>query len=802
MDTFLRDLRYGFRSLVENRRFTITVVITLAIGIGGTGAIFSVTHAVLLNPLPFKNAEQLVMIWKNDPLFGLEHAEASLPEYLDWREQSHNFEDMAAFQPRNLNMTGQAEPARIKGCAVTASFFSTLRVSPVIGRLFVPEENQPGRGEVILLSYSLWQRNFGASHDVLGRMIRLDDQAYEVIGVTPSSLKLPKREIDVWMPVALTEENMNRGLQSFKVVGRLLPTVPLAQAQAEMDAIGQNLREQYPETSSEVKISLVLLHEEFVGRVRPILLTLFAAVGILLLIACANATNLLLFRTVSRGREFAIRAALGATRWSIIRQLLAESLLLGLLSAGLGLLLASWVIHLVRVITVVYVPRMDEVGIDAWDIAFTLAASLSAGVFCAVLSAAHACGPDVNNLLKTQGNATTARHSTPTRNFVLVSEIALSLVLLISATPLVKSFRGLSQSGTGIHTEGVLTAQIALSPLRYPENAQQEAFSRRVSEQAATLPDVLSVSVASSLPIIGVEEYRFITEERSSDGSEMLVASRQAVSPDYFRTMGIPLLTGRPFSYSDTDREPKVALVNQTMALRYWSGESPIGKRIRFGSAESDAEWMSIVGVAEDVKQSSLDTPPAPEIYVPYFQQPSPYLFLIVRANSDPTRLASFVQSAVWAVDKDQPLTNLKTMEDILAESIAERRLIMMIISAFAVLAFIMAGIGIYGLISYSTTQRTREIAIRMALGAQPRTVLTLILRQGLLLILAGAGLGALAALLLTRFLSALLYEVSARDPLIFLIIPLLLIVVGLLATYLPARRATRIDPVAAVRYE
>ncbi|MFY9558570.1 MAG: ABC transporter permease [Blastocatellia bacterium] len=802
MNTLLRDIRLSFRSLVKNGRFTIIVVVTLAIGIGASGAIFSLIRAVLLNPLPFRNSEQLVMIWRSNPLFGLTHADVSLSEYLDWREQSHNFEDMGAFQPLSLNMTGYGDPARLRGCAVTASFFSTLEIIPVIGRLFMPGDNQGGGGKVILLSYSLWQRDFAAARDVLGKTIRLDDEAYEVIGVTPPHLKLPKREIDVWLPVAFSEANMNRGLQSFKVVGRVLPSVTLTQAQVEMDSISRILSEQYPETSSGVKISLVLLREEFVGKIRSVLLTLFAAVGILLLIACANAINLLLFRTVSREREFAIRSALGATSWNIFQQLLVEGLLIGLLSGGAGLLLASLVIQLVRVTTIAPVPRIDEVGIDGWDIVFTLAASLSAGALCAVLSAVHACRPNTNHLLKAQGTAATSRQSTHVRNFVLVSEIALSLVLLISATLLVRSFWILWHSGSGLRAEGLLTAQLSLSPLMYSDTAQQALFSRRVLDEVSVQNGVLSVSVASSLPILGVEEYRYAIEDLSRDGSEMIAVSSQTVSPDYFRTMGIPLLVGRPFDYSDIGPQPKVALVNETMARRYWPGQSAIGKRIKLGSIEADAEWISIVGVAGDVKQSGLDAPPAPEIYLPYFQQPSPFLFLIVRAGADPSRLASSVQSAVWSVDKNQPLTNMKSMETILAESTAERRLIMIIISAFAFLSFVLTGIGIYGLISYSITQRTHDIAVRMALGAQPRAVLALVLRQGGLLILIGTGLGSITALILTRFMSAFLFEVSTKDPSTFLIAALLLIAVGLLATYLPARRATRIDPVTAVRYE
>lgn len=804
LGSFFQDIRYSVRTLIKEPVFTLVVAATLAIGIGSNITIFSVVYTVLLNPLSLKNSARLVMIWKNNPMFKLDRASASLPEFLDWRERSHVFEDLGAYLGTSFNLTGDGAPERVRGELVTASFFSTLEVTSAIGRLFTPEENEPGRNNVVVLSDGLWRRRYGGSAEIVGSTIILDDKAYTVLGVMPPSFKFPKKDSELWVPVPFDEANLNRGLQSFRVIARLPPKVTLLQAGIEMSAVAQSLEQEYPLTNSGVVASVFLLREELIRKIKPALQILSAAVGILLLVSCANVVNLLLFRTGVREKELAIRAALGASRARIIRQLLTDSLLLGGLGGGLGFLLSRWTLVLIPTLLPADLPRVDEVSAGGWILIFTLAVSLLTGAGCGLLSAKQTSRHDVSELFKAQYHASAVRRQNRrTQSILLVSQVALSVILIIAAALLIQSFRRLWNTNPGFQADNLLTAQISLPLLRYPEPNQQALFCRRLIEEVSPLPGVESVSVASSLPILGVEEYGFSIEGRSvAPGSEMSVASRQSVSQDYFRAMGIPLVLGRAFSDSDAGAKSNVVMINETMARCYWSGEVPLGKGIKLSSADSNAPWMSIIGVVGDVRQSGLDTPPAPEIYLPFFREPSSDVLLLVRVVSNPMNLARPVQRAVLTVDKDQPVTMIKNMEDVLAESVAQPRLVMLLITVFAVLAYILAAVGIYGLVSYSLSQRTQEIGIRIALGARPRDVLRLVLVQGLFLALAGIGVGLFASFFLFHPLSGLLYGVSAHDPATFIAAPLLVIAIALLATYIPARHASKLHPMIAMRHQ
>lgn len=797
MDILFRDLRYGIRSLLKSPAFTVVVTTTLALGIGLNTAIFSVVYAVLINPLPFKDSKRVVMIWKSNPGFGQKHGEASLPEYLDWKQQNHTLEDIAAFREGDLNLTGGGTPERIVGAVVTASFFDVLNTSPIVGRSFSAEDNQPGANNVVLLSFGLWNRRFARDSSITGKRILLDDKGYTIVGVMPPSVKLRGRAADVWIPVAFDEASMNRRLRSFKVIGRLAPTVDLKRAQSDMTLIAERLAQTYRQTNAGAEVTVVPLHEEIVGNIKSPLLILFGAAGIVLLIACANAVNLLLSRTVAREKEISIRAALGASRLRIIRHFIIESLLLALLGGALGLLLSSWAMGLLDVVTRTNVPRSEEISFSVWSIVFTLIVSLLIGISCGLLSAQQVSKFAINELLKAESRTLVVGHRGRIRSLLLLSEVALSCVLLIGAGLLVRSFQRLWNTNTGFNPTNLLTLELSLSELKYPETYQQAAFCRQTLEQIALVPGVQSAAVASSLPILGVEAYTFLIEGRSlAADAEPTTASRQAVSPDYFHTMGIPLIKGRVFSDKDINGQPEVTIINRTMARLYWGDADPIGKRIKIDS------WMSIIGVVEDVRESGLELRPEPEFYVAYFQYPASGGFLVVRSVSNLLDITTAVQSAILNIDKNQPIANVRTMEDILAESVSQRRFILSLIGVFATLAFILASIGVYGVISYSLSQRTREIGIRIALGAQPRDVLKLALGQTMVYVMVGVGFGLVAAVVSTRLMSSLLYEVSPTDPPTFIIVSLLLIGVSLLASYIPARKAMKIPPLAALRYE
>ncbi len=802
METLFQDLRYGSRALLKTPVLVASVTITLALGIGLNATAFSVIHAILINPLRFKDPSLLVMIWKSNPAFGLKHGEASLPEYLDWKQLDSTFDDIAAFREEDLNVSGGRSPERIACAVVTASFFSVLNITPLAGRSFSAEDNEPGRNSVVLLSHGLSVRGFGDDLSAIGKIIAIDEKPYTVVGVMPASFKLRGRATDAWIPVAFDHASMNRRLESFKVIARLGPRVSLGQAQSDMTLTARHLAENN-QTSRDLAVTVVPLHEEIVGRIKSPLLILFWSAGLVLLIACANVVNLLLSRTSVREKEMSIRAALGASRLRITRQFVTEGVLLALYGGGLGLLLSFWTLGSLTALNPEKIPRLEEVGVGGWTIAFTLAVSVLIGVVCGLLSAKQVSKPEMNDLLKAEGRTATSGRGGRVRALLLISEVALSLMLLISAGLLVKSFERLWNTKSGFNPENVLTMEISLSSGSYADASQQTSFFRQALDRIVRVPGVQSSAVASSLPIMGVEAYSFdVGGQEALPGTKKPTASRQAVSPDYFGAMGIPLLAGRVFSEKDIAGEPGVAIINRAMARLYWGDENPIGKRIKTASIDAKAPGLLIVGVVGDVRESGLDSPPEAEFYVPYFQDPTAEGVLVVRGNSNVLSLASGIHEAISAVDKNQPIANVRTMENILAESVDQQRFIMSLLGIFAALAFILSTVGVYGVISYSLSQRTREIGIRIALGAQPRHVLKLAMGQSMTYVILGTVLGLIGALASGHLISALLYEVSPTDLPTFFFASALIVGVSLTASYIPARRATKLPPVVALRHE
>jgi putative ABC transport system permease protein len=804
MQTLCQDLRYGARMLMKNPGFTLIAVLTLALGISANTAIFSVVNGVLLRRLPYADPDRLVMIWE-DP-GGNPRNFVNPRNFADWSEQNQSFEQVAAINVGNVNLTGRGEPERLINASVSASFFSILRVNAAHGRVFLPEEDKPGAAGVAVISHGLWVRGFGADPGLIGQSIELNGERVTVLGVMPANFRFPSAA-EIWRPLVFTPaqlDNNNRGSHFLSVVGRLKPGVTVHQAQAEMETIYNRLRQQYPGALTNWVPRVASLLEDTVGSVRQSLLILLGAVGFVLLIACSNIANLTLARAVARQREVAIRAALGADRVRLFRQLLTESLLLSLLGAGLGLLLSWWLVELIVSLNPGNIPRLDEISLDGRVLAFTLLLSLGSGLIFGLAPALSISKIDLNEALKDASKASVSGHQSNLRRAFVIAEIALSLALLVGAGLMVKSFVRLGRVELGFNPENVLTMRVALPSNRYVEPPRQTAFYQQVVERVRALPGAQAASLISDPPVsgsTGLWQNTFHIEGKPlPPPGERHSASLRWITPDYFKTMEIRLRRGRTLTEADVDGGPRVAVIDEAMARQFFPNEDPIGKRIVIYWRDRIAR--EIVGVVGNVRQASLDKDTGPHMYIPYYQTPLNYATLLVRTNADPLKLASAVKSQVLAVDRDQPVYAVQTMERIIDDSVAERRFQMLLLGIFAGAALALAGVGIYGVISYAVTERTREIGIRLALGAQAGDVLRLIIGQGIKLISIGVAIGLLASFGLTRLMKNLLYDVTATDPTTFLLIPLLLAVVALLACYIPARRATKVDPLLALRHE
>jgi predicted permease len=811
MDTLFSDVRYGLRMLRRSPGFTAVALLVLTIGIGANVAIFSVVNTVLLRPLPYRDPSRLVMIWESLPGIGFLQVGTATGEYLDYRDRNRVFSGIAGYKNDTANLTGAGQPERIPITRASANVFSVLGVQPALGRAYTPPEDRPGAAKVAVLSYGLWKRRYGGDRNILGRTIDLDGQPYTVVGVMPRSFQFPfstlpySQNADLLVPVAFTKDEIADRVREFGTfaIARLKPGVSLQQAQQDVTRVAADFQRQHPDVYNGtiyVKPTASPLAADIVGKVRPMLLVLLGAVGFVLLIACANLANLLLARATARAREMAVRAALGASPARLRRQLLTESLLLSLAGGGLGLLASFWLVRLLVAFGPEQVPRLQDVAVDPAVLAFAAGISVVTGVLFGVAPAWRASRGQMTSALNEAGTrAGTSKERLRARDALVVLETACSLLLLVGAGLLVNSFLRVLRVPPGFEASGVLIAHTQFDSGRYPESRQVASAQQAILAGLRQLPGVRMAALSSNIPLLDQRGIGFRVEGRAANDFHQ--ANNAFVSENYFRAMGIPLLRGRTFQEQDTPSKPLVAVINQALARTYFPGEDPIGKRILWGYRTP----FTIVGVAGDARVSALDASVAPMIYMSAFQVESGasrHAVFVVRTAGNPATLASSARRAIWSVDKDLPVFGVTTMDDVLAASVAQRRFSMSLLGAFALLALLMAALGLYGVLSYAVTQRTREMGLRLALGASARDLMRLVVGQGIRVALAGVGLGLAASFAATRLLSGMLFGVSALDPLTFAVVAAVLLGTALLASYVPARRATRVDPMVALRYE
>ncbi|MDX6304392.1 MAG: hypothetical protein QOI77_1361 [Blastocatellia bacterium] len=802
METLFKDIRYGLRGLLKRPVFTAVAVITLALGIGANSAMFSTVNAVLLRPLSYPDSDRIILLEGVNPPKGITQSNLSIPDFADWQKQNQMFEQLAGFVSGGALLTSGDETERVRATAATEDFFPLFRTGAFKGRTLQADDAQKGRDQVVLLSYALWQRRFGGDQNVLGSKITLSGKSTTVVGVMPAGFDYPAQS-ELWVPLPIDAAAERRDNRFLGVVARLKPGVTIAQAQVQMDTINHRLAQSYVETNTGWSVRVIGLQERLVGAMRKSLLVLLGAVAFVLLIACANVANLLLARATARQKEIALRTALGASRWRVIRQLLTESLLLSVFGGVIGLMLSVWLTKLLISISPANTPRLDEIRPDARVFAFTLGLTLVTGFIFGLAPALQASRIDLNSGLKEGGRTASGGHSKRLRSLMMVSEIALSFMLLVGAGLLIKSFMRLREVSPGFTPDHTLTIRVSLLADKYPQGEPRVQLLRQTLERLNAIPGVQSSGAILSLPLGGdtFNVWRgYIREGRPARPEEAGDAAYLVATPDYFRTLKIPVVGGRTFDDRDTEGNPKVVIVNETMARQLWPGESPIGKHITIWRDETFPR--EIVGVVGETKPS-LDAEPGQQMYVPFAQDSSwSGMSLVIRTTSDPASTAAAARSEIRTVDKGIPVFNVRTLNDVLATSIASQRMSMLLLSAFAATALLLAMLGIYGVTAYYVTQRTQEIGIRMALGAQTGDVLKLVLRNGMALALIGIVVGLAGAFALTRLMSSLLFAVKPTDVMTFAAVSLSLLATALIACYLPARRATKVDPLVALRYE
>jgi putative ABC transport system permease protein len=804
----VQDVRYAFRLLAKSPGFTAIAILTLALGIGANTAIFTVVNAVLLRPLPFQDPSRLVLVAEKSPYPTIS---TSYQNWLDWRDQSHSFESVEAIRPSTIALTGGGQPERLTSQNMTAGIFPLLGVKAILGRTFLPEEDRSGGNPVVLISYGLWQRRFGGSREIIGENIDLDSQPYTVVGVLPSGFQLmfPADICLPFMPWARTLPDDRNWHPGIFAIARLKPGVTREQARSEMVGLTKRLEQQYPLYNTGVSANIVGIQDQMVQNVRPALLLLLGAVAAVLLIACVNVANLLLARAASRSREVAIRTAMGASRGRIIRQLLTESVLLSLSGGLLGILMAVDALGPLVKLASGSVPKVVTIALDYRVLIFTLAVSVLTGVFFGIAPALGTTKLDLRETLNEGSRGSTAgpgQHRM--RGFLVAAEIAAAMLLLIGSGLLLRSFERLQEVPPGFQPDHLLAADLPLSLNAYAKPEQRFEFFDRLVERAQALPGVRSAAAASSLPVSsggGAIHFNIYGRPPKSP-HEFTAAGYFTVTPHYFETISVPLLQGRFLAASDTEKAPAVVVINATMARTYWPNESPLGKRMQLGALpENGVPWMEVVGVVGDVLQN-LGNSPAAEMYLPYRQAdallPVFQLSLVIRTVTEPHAAVSALRSAVAEIDPNQPLVNMRSMEENISTNVAQPRFRAWLIGIFAVLALVLAAVGVYGVMSYTVTLRTGEIGVRVTMGAQPLDVFRIIVGEGLRLALLGVGVGLVTALALARLLRGFLFGISAYDPLTFIGVSVILTVVAVAACYFPARRATLVDPLVALRYE
>ena len=810
MESILQDLRYSIRMLLKHPAYTLIAVITLALGIGANTAIFSVVNNVLLRALPYDNPDQIVTLWENNIKDNIPRDDVSPANFLDLRERQQSFSDLAFANPNSLDYTGAAEPEVIRAANVSKGFFEVFRAAPFLGRTFLNEEYDAGKNQVVILSHAAWQRRFGGDKSIIGRSLTLDDEPMTVVGVMPPDFRLYlfDREEEMWAPQVPSEAmKQQRKATYLKVVGRLKPNVSVGQAQAELNNISAQLSQEYPNTNDGINITAVTLPEHLKGKWRQPLLILFAAVAFVLLISCANVANLTLARGSERERELAIRSAIGAGRRRIIRQLLTESLVIGIMGCIAGLLLAVWLVDLIVAFNPGDIPRIEHVGLNRMTLVFVSVVSVLTTLLFGLAPALQLSKPDPQSTLKDTAASTTAnpaRHRL--RSTLVVAQVALSVVLLVGAGLLLRSFVVLLNTDPGFAADKVVAIQ-AFIWARHRKPEARATYVRETLEKIESLPGVEAAGVTTAIPLLESSQTTsipFVVEGAPAEASgQEPVAQFTIASANYFSAIGARLLNGRVFNEFDKAGGPSVAVINETMAERNWAGQDPVGRKFtlkRTGRDARDGTTLEVVGVVTDQRQDGLEKSPRQEFFIPHAQSPSGSTIFVVRTKGDPNALLQSLKGRIWESDKTQPFYAVTTMDQLVRDSLKARRFNLFLLGTLAALALLLASVGIYGVMSFTTAQRTHEIGVRMALGAQTGDILKLVLGHGMILVVAGLVIGLLASFGLTRFLSSLLFNISPTDPLTFALISILLGGVALCACYVPARRATRIDPLSALR--
>jgi predicted permease len=812
LETLWQDVKYGARSFAAKPGFTFFAIAVLALGIAANTSIFSLTSAVLLRALPYANSDRLVMVWEDAAFYGFPENTPSPGNFNTWNTQNHTFDGMAAMQEMSPNLTGDGEPERLSGKRVTANFLSVLGVSPFMGSDFRTEEDQPDMNRVAIVSYGMWLTRFGGDPQVIGKQIVLNNENYVVKGVMPRGFQFEDREVEIWAPMGLSAaELQNHGSHYLEVVGRLKPGVTLAQANADLGTVAAQMQKQFPDSNRRIGAYAASLRDHLVGKLRQAILLLMTAVVFVLLIACANVANLMLSRASARRREIAVRMALGAGRWRIVRQMLTESILLSVVAGGIGLALSFGITKLLATLVPTALPASNQVGINFSVLLFTIGVSFATGIIFGVVPALRVSRLSLNDTLKASGGrGSVAAGSRKMRDVLVILEFALAIVLFSGAGLMIRSFVALRGLDPGFRTDKITVFRTRLPRPRYDDAVKRVEFFDQSLARIEALPGIVSAGYVSWVPLTNFGGANPIAIEGAvppppGEASVKNITNVREVNDHYLQTIGVMLKQGRWFDANDKAQSAPVTLINETAATRYWAGKNPLGLRFKIGDAASKSPWITVVGIVGDMHQAGLEKEPRPEMYFPFAQQATlgyDPQYIIVKTAADRIQLSQAVREQIWAVDKQQPVSEGFALADLVDDQLAPRRTQADVLGVFAALALLLAGLGIYAVISFAVAQRTQEIGIRMALGAQPANVVQMVLGEGLRTMFIGIAIGLVSALALARTVAHLLYGIAPSDPLTFVVVPIILAAVGLLACWIPARRATRVDPLTALRYE